>query len=326
MTTVVNPIHPSQRRFRRQDILPPKSMKSVGTNCVSHGFMSVIGKQRAMEDAVTVAPGYVVGELDVYDFFAVYDGYGGDKVSNACRDRMHRLVAEEVAEEVENGKPGEEIEKGVSYWEKVMMSCFKKMDEEVAGGGNDVDLAVDWSDRTTMGSTALVVLVGKEEVVVANCGDSRAVLSRSGVATPLSNDHEPDRADERERIEAAAAGGRILNWNVNHVLDVLGTSRSIGDRNMKPYVTSEPEVKIINQTEKDEFLVIASDGLWDAISDEFACEVVGKCFCRRYLKNYESSGNNCAAEAAAMLTELAMARGSKDNISVIVVELKTLNM
>ncbi|WCJ26504.1 Protein phosphatase 2C family protein [Euphorbia peplus] len=301
-------------------------MKSVGVNCVSHGFMSVIGKQRAMEDAVTVAPGYVVGELDTYDLFAVYDGYGGDKVSSSCRDRMHRLVAEEA----EKGILREESEKGVSYWEKVMMTCFKKMDEEVAGGGNDVDLAAELTDRTTVGSTALVVLVGKAEMVVANCGDSRVVLSRGGVVMPLSNDHKPDRPDERARIEAAAAGGRILNWTVNHVLDVLGTSRSIGDRNMKPYITSEPDVKIIDRSDRDEFLVIASDGLWDVISDEFACEVVGKCFCRRYLKNVgyadESSGNNCAAEAAAMLTELAMARGSKDNISVIVVELKTPNM
>lgn len=41
-----------------------------------------------------------------------------------------------------------------------------------------------------MGSTAVVAVVGKEELVVANCGDSRAVLSRGGVVVPLSVDHK----------------------------------------------------------------------------------------------------------------------------------------
>lgn len=130
-----------------------------------------------MEDAVKVVPGLVAAEqrCGSYDFFAVYDGHGGTLVANACRDRLHLLLAEEVVR-------GTAADKGLD-WCQVMCSCFMKMDKGVGeenddGGGN------------TMGSTAAVVVVGKEEIVVANCGDSRAVLCRGGVAVPLSRDHK----------------------------------------------------------------------------------------------------------------------------------------
>ena len=64
--------------------------------------------------------------------------------------------------------------------------------------------------------------------------------------------------------------------------------------------------------EKDEFLIKASDGLWDVISNKMACEVVWRIFKMQF----------GASEAAAMLAELAMVRGSRDNISVIVVRLQ----
>nr|GFD53772.1 protein phosphatase 2C 37-like [Tanacetum cinerariifolium] len=47
-----------------------------------------------------------------------------------------------------------------------------------------------------VGSTAVVAVVSEDKIVVSNCGDSRAVLCRNGVAIPLSTDHKPDRPDE----------------------------------------------------------------------------------------------------------------------------------
>ncbi|XP_027361213.1 probable protein phosphatase 2C 8 [Abrus precatorius] len=276
----------------------------------SHGFISVIGRRRVMEDAVKVVPAFVAAEQRScgYDFFAVYDGHGGTMVANACRDRLHVLVAEEVKESAEKGLD----------WCKVMCSCFMKMDGEIGVGGDEAE---EDGGGNTVGSTAAVVVVGKEEIVVANCGDSRAVLCRGGVAVPLSRDHKPDLPDEKERIEAA--GGRVINWNGNRVLGVLATSRSIGDHCMKPFVISQPETNVYARTESDEFVVVASDGLWDVVSNKFVCEVVRSCLhgqMRRNLK--QDSIISYATEAAALLAELAMARGSKDNISVIVIQLK----
>lgn len=88
---------------------------------------------------------------------------------------------------------------------------------------------------------------------------------------------------------------------------------------------SEPEVTVRERSELDEFLIIASDGLWDVISNEFACEVARRCLRRQIRRKVleEVSGSR-PAEAATLLAELAIARGSKDNISIIVVELKKL--
>jgi protein phosphatase 2C len=192
-----------------------------------------------------------------------------------------------------------------------------------------------------------------------------------------------------------AAGGRVINWNGSRVLGVLSTSRSIGtsslsnpsltlatlisysfisgDYYLKPYVSAEPEVTAVERTEKDEFLVLASDGLWDVVSNEVACNVVRACVRgagRRRRRGEgrasptsnlsptqssgsgsgsgsssgEEAGNDCGggsgsgagsesdeevgevdracAEASILLTKLAIARQSSDNVSVVVVNLR----
>ncbi|KAL5568335.1 hypothetical protein UlMin_024910 [Ulmus minor] len=269
-----------------------------------YGVVSVIGGRKEMEDAVRAELGFAVKGREKFDFFGVYDGHGGSRVAKACRERLHEVVAMEL--------------KGVGEleWEKVMDGCFGKMDDEVNG-----DAAAK-----TVGATALVALVAEEELVIANCGDCRAVMSRDGVALALSCDHKPQRPDELKRIEAA--GGRVIHWNGHRVLGVLGTSRSIGDRYLRPFVISKPEVTVTKRSEKDEFLILGSDGLWDVVSNEVACKVVKRCLdgkmrrlSSRSPEEEEVKCESRTSEAAAVLAELAMARGSKDNISVIVVDL-----
>ncbi|MCO5604079.1 hypothetical protein L7F22_058236 [Adiantum nelumboides] len=65
------------------------------------------------------------------------------------------------------------------------------------------------------------------QIVLANCGDSRAVLSKGGKAIPLSHDHKAERGDETNRIEAA--GGRVIAWKGYRVGGMLAVSRAIGD-------------------------------------------------------------------------------------------------
>nr|GMC58230.1 probable protein phosphatase 2C 51 [Ipomoea batatas] len=129
---------------------------------------------------------------------------------------------------------------------------------------------------------------------------------------------QPDRADELDRIESS--GGKVLNWNGHRVLGVLATSRSIGDQYLKPYVIAEPEVMVCKRVETDEFLILGSDGLWDVMSNEAACQVVRRCLSGRMRGSIVSENNDViiakqsrAAEAAAVLAELAIARGSRDN-------------
>ncbi|KAF5451059.1 hypothetical protein F2P56_031358, partial [Juglans regia] len=274
----------------------------------TYGSVSLIGRRREMEDAVRAELGFMKKSKTAvkYDFFGVYDGHGGPQVATACEERLHGVLAEERDDHVQ----GED--EGMDYWQRVMDACFGKMDEEVRDNGLG----------RTVGSTAVVAVVGEEEVVVANCGDCRAVMCSGGVALVLSTDHKPGRPDELNRIESA--GGRVINWNGQRVLGVLATSRSIGDHYLRPYVISKPEVTITKRTDKDEFLILASDGLWDVIPNELACRIVKRCLDGKMRRSsiQEVENECCPAEAAALLAELALARGSKDNISVIVVEMR----
>lgn len=101
-------------------------------------------------------------------------------------------------------------------------------------------------------------------------------------------------------------------------------SRAIGDNYLKPYVSCEPEVTITDRTDEDECLILASDGLWDVVSNETVCGVA-----RMWLKGKsaagrgsESSVKNKEYDASMLLTKLAMSRRSSDNISVVVIDLR----
>lgn len=90
----------------------------------------------------------------------------------------------------------EELNKKVeSEWTKTMEQCFNRMDKEViewnqgtVAGNCRCELQAPESDA--VGSTAVVAIMTPDKIIVANCGDSRAVLCRNGKAVPLSNDHK----------------------------------------------------------------------------------------------------------------------------------------
>jgi protein phosphatase 2C len=174
----------------RAILLPP---------CLSHGAVSVIGRRRELEDAVAVKRTFlsspptaeaVDGCGGDEDFFAVYDGHGGARVAEACRDRMHVVLAEELLR-LRLSPTAAGACADARGMKEALTASFARVDGEVVGGaaaGADAD--VHEARSRTVGSTAVVAVVGRRRIVVANCGDSRAVLSRAGVAVPLSTDHK----------------------------------------------------------------------------------------------------------------------------------------
>ncbi|KAL5200922.1 hypothetical protein ABZP36_035276 [Zizania latifolia] len=284
-----------------------------------HGAASVAGRRSEMEDAVSLREAFAAPTAGVEmedlgvgsrcDFYGVFDGHGCSHVADACRERMHELVAEEMGA----GAVAHEL---VSF-SSAMERSFARMDAEVIAGrrADSGTCRCEAHKCDHVGSTAVVAVVEERQVVVANCGDSRAVLCRDGAPVPLSSDHKPDRPDELERIEEA--GGRVIFWEGARVLGVLAMSRSIGDAYLKPFVCAVPEVTVTDRSDGDECLILASDGLWDVVSNESACEVAQACL-RRGRERW-------CAEAAALLIKLALARRSSDDISVVVVDLRRKN-
>ncbi|CAH2070322.1 unnamed protein product [Thlaspi arvense] len=302
-----------------------------------YGIVSVMGRSRKMEDTVTVKPNLCKPEINQQKpvhFFAVYDGHGGSQVSTMCSTTMHTLVKEEL--ELEEDEGNDVVEK---KWRGVMKRSFERMDEMATKscvcGTTALLCGCDPREAAISGSTAVTAVLTQEHIVVANTGDSRAVLCRSGMAIPLSNDHKPDRPDERARIEAA--GGRVLVVDGARVEGILATSRAIGDRYLKPMVAWEPEVTFMRRESGDECLILASDGLWDVLSSQLACDIARFCLredtsssldLNRTAQEDDNGGGGSeqnpsrSALAATLLTRLALGRQSSDNISVIVIDLE----
>ena len=98
---------------------------------------------------------------------------------------------------------------------------------------------------------------------VANVGDTRAVLSRSGQAERLSVDDKCDNIDEQIRIKQS--NGLIV---MNRVGGVLAVTRAFGDHSLKDSgLIAVPHIVKYTLKPFDKFLVIASDGVWDELSD-----------------------------------------------------------
>ncbi|XP_075509668.1 protein phosphatase 2C 7-like isoform X2 [Primulina tabacum] len=256
------------------------------------------------------------------------------EVANYCREHLHLTLAEELSIASEaNSLIENNVHNWKEEWTKVFVNCLRKLDDKVGGfpiaanRGMASNLVPPPIAPDSVGYTAVVAVVCWTHVIVANCGDSRAVLCRGKASMPLSIDHKPNREDECARIEAA--GGRVINWEGYRVSGVLTMSRSIGDRYLRPFVIADPELMFIPRAKEDECLILASDGLWDVMTNQEACDLAR----RRILLWHRKNGDTllkergedvdpAAQDAADYLSQFALHRGSKDNISVIVVDLK----
>ncbi|KAL0394195.1 UNVERIFIED_CONTAM: putative protein phosphatase 2C 6 [Sesamum latifolium] len=267
-------------------------------------------------DGVTSRLSHLTGH-----FFGVYDGHGGSQVANYCRDRIHSALTEELEIIMNNMNDGSNKDNCEQQWTRALTRCFIKVDDEIGGRARLEPVAPE-----TVGSTAVVAIVCSSHIIVANCGDSRAVLCRGKQPMALSVDHKPNREDEYARIEAA--GGKVIQWNGHRVFGVLAMSRSIGDRYLKPWIIPDPEVMFVPRTREDECLILASDGLWDVMTNEEVCDMARKRILLWHKNNGvtpsdRGEGVDPAAQAAAeYLANRALQKGSKDNISVVVVDLK----
>lgn len=209
------------------------------------------------------------------------------------------------------------------------------------------DLLVYEHDTKCSGATCVLVRVYDSKIIISNCGDSRAVLGRTGSSNSfvlLSNDHKPDKPDERKRI--LACGGHLgsrqvlvnqpgkgpMNMPVGPCRvwyqfrgETLGLamSRSLGDTVAhRVGVSHDPEVIEHDISENDEFIIIATDGVWDVLDNIHAVHIVNNCIA----KAGQNSWN--PLDASNAITRLARSKWEKmspmiDDITCIVVKLKT---
>ncbi|XP_071687839.1 probable protein phosphatase 2C 25 [Rutidosis leptorrhynchoides] len=244
------------------------------------------GKREAMEDRFIANVDF--NGQNKKGFFGVFDGHGGSKAAEFASTNIEKSIENEIE------KMGEfEIVEAIRQGYLNTDSDFLK--QEQRGG-----------------ASCVTAIINSGNLVVSNAGDCRAVVSRGGVAEALTSDHRPSRLDEKQRIDSL--GGYVdCSRGTCRVLGTLAVSRGIGDRSMKQWITAEPETKILNITPEFEFLILASDGLWDKVSNQEAVDLA-RPFCA-------SNDKLEAVSACKKLVELSASRGSVDDTSVMIVQL-----
>ncbi|CAN1188585.1 Probable protein phosphatase 2C 10, partial [Linum perenne] len=149
------------------------------------------------------------------------------------------------------------------------------------------------------GSTAVTaILINGQRLLVANVGDSRAVLSRGGQAVQMSTDHEP--STERSSIEDRG--------DVPRVNGQLVVSRAFGDKSLKSHLRSDSDVREANIDNSTDILILASDVLWKVMSNQEAVDIAKK--------------SRNPHKVARQLTTEAVHRDSKDDISCVVIRFR----
>jgi serine/threonine protein phosphatase PrpC len=250
---------------------------------LNYGMSTHQNKRPYQEDRFTHA--LVYGN----DFFAVYDGHGGDTTSSFLQNNLHKYFAEYRSDK--------------SSIQTSFNIAFAKAEKYALGHLDD-------------GSTAVVGFIDRyNQLHCAWVGDSRLVLEKNGGVGFATDDHKPDREDEKKRI--VDAGGSVEHYGVWRV-NGLAVSRSIGDKGCKKMgqgqIVAVPEYAKMQLSRDNHFMIIASDGLWDVMSNEDAVNLVKEEF-----KDIKVKNTTALASVAQFLQNEAIKRGSGDNITVCIV-------
>lgn len=267
----------------------PSSVSQVGGDIrddgkVSFGYSLMRGKRSNMEDCHYAQFRREPKSGEVLGLFGVFDGHGGSNAAEYVKANLFINL-------VQHSKFGTDARLALA-------EAYENTDCQY--------LKHDSSSSRDDGCTAVTAVLLGQRLVVANVGDSRAVLCRRGQAIPMTVDHKPNSKEERQRIEKA--GGVVVWAGTWRVGGVLAVSRAFGDRPLKQYVIPTPDIRDEWLSHDDEFLILASDGLWDVVSNQDAVQLV------KDIQNAEA--------AAKRLTEEAYHRGSNDNISCVVIRFK----
>ncbi|XP_058215454.1 probable protein phosphatase 2C 63 [Rhododendron vialii] len=226
-------------------------------------------------------------------YVGVYDGHGGPEASRFVNRHLFPFLHKFVTEH--GGLSADVIKKAFSATEEEFLHLVKQ------------SLPVQ-PNIASVGSCCLVGAISHDALYVANLGDSRAVLGRTVsqgqkrkvVAERLSKDHNVACEEVRKEVKALHPDDSTVVINCQGVWRIKGiiqVSRSIGDVYLKkpefnrdplfrqfghliplkgPVLTAEPSILIRKLRPDDLFLIFASDGLWEQLSDEEAVEIVLK--------------------------------------------------
>ncbi|KAK2494556.1 hypothetical protein MC885_004680 [Smutsia gigantea] len=287
--------------------------------------------RRKMEDRHVCLPTFnqLFGLSDSVDraYFAVFDGHGGVDAARYAAVHVHVNAARQPELLTD---PARALREAFRHTDEMFLWKAKR-------------------ERLQSGTTGVCALITGQTLHVAWLGDSQVILMQQGQAVKLMEPHKPERQDEKERIEAL--GGFVSHmdcWRVNGTLAVsraigkevrcggekgaqdpvlltevhgltpllkvlvLRTDQVPGDVFQKPYVSGEADSASRELTGSEDYLLLACDGFFDVVPHQEVAGLVRSCLVR------QGRGLHVAEELVAAARE----RGSRDNITVMVVFLR----
>jgi len=242
------------------------------------------GEKGTNQDCSIVWEGFGCQEDTI--FCGIFDGHGpwGHYVAKAVRDSLppsllcHWQEALTLASLIDGEKKLSDCRFDLS--KQSYVAACAAVDDELRRSRR--------LDAVYSGSTALSIVKQGGLMVIANVGDSRAVLgTRSDdgalAAVQLTVDFKPNLPQEKERIRRcngqvyclADEPGVYRVWQPSRDSPGLAMSRAFGDYSVKDYgVISAPEVTQRKISSRDHFVILATDGVWDVLSNEEAVQIV----------------------------------------------------
>jgi serine/threonine protein phosphatase PrpC len=283
------------------------------------GYCDIQGRRHVIEDF------HSIHLLPSWQFYGIFDGHLGNLAS--------KYAASALGEELSIRLGGiDEESRNNPRWkdwvEKEVYNTFELIHNQLLEA---ISLA-PYGPTDKSGTTATALIWTPDNVIIASLGDSRAVMPcwrNEGAelsVIQLTSDHVASDLREKGLIESN--GGRILSVNgIDRVEGKLVVTRSIGDFNLSS-ISQKPDVLSLRRNEIMDkcgnppgelpcFVILASDGLWDVLTNIEAVEMVVEVLAQT---SWHESGG--LQEAAERLTQEAFMRGSTDNIGVCVVAIE----
>ncbi|KAH7287528.1 hypothetical protein KP509_32G060300 [Ceratopteris richardii] len=290
----------------KQDVSVIKKICTNGSSNFACLF-SQQGRKGINQDAMIVWEDFASQEGAV--FCGVFDGHGpyGHLVAQVVRNSLPAMlassykIAKNACVEAMRKTPGaNDLKEGCanqlcsSYdiqalWKESFLNACMLMDKELQGKMANIDCYCS-------GTTAVTLVKLGDDVVLGNVGDSRAVIGTTSddgslIAMPLTVDLKPSLPQEAERIRQCK--GRVFAlqdepevqrvWLPHDNSPGLAMARAFGDFCLKNFgVIAIPEVTHHRITDKDQFIVLATDGIWDVLTNKEVVDIVASVTTKSY--------------------------------------------